>query len=641
MVRRVHTFLVMLATALMAAAGIGCVEPLQPYDLQNDPNAVMLPVQIYLPLDAISTKAASGDVTASPSENGLRDLQIWAFSHQTTGSDAGDSEIAVAYLGLSSINFRPTMSRQILEVDMFFPGYVFNRPDDALNYDFYVLGNGGSIGFGPTETSRSLTRGYLKAKTFGNGDGRGFGTETLVTSVPNEGLPQAGFFNNGGNGFDLSFVKQKFTNEQLIYMREHHAQAYDENDSDFQELAFTDTQKTYIESHLLDNNKWNWTALCPRMTISRVVSKLRFVFAKSPELLGTGIGIVSIKLLDDKDNDNEADDTGVIPDESYVFPRENSQSGIDLPGSDYSILSMEGSQNRLLVGDTDIKEDNNPLRLCSTSGVLDVVTGKAPSAMTADEYDSFLSRWIGDKTSTERILYLRESDKPIKGRITYKFDNQVEQPVSFSMPDSPSETNFYRNHNWTVYAYYSTLQQRLEVTTSVLDWEGKNTERIDSENTVNVDQDGKFFVDPSFLGFLQMDTVYRAGSTEKVDYYEVHVPESTSSPDHARGKIAIYAPEGGTLVVTPQGNVNAFRIELESKTGTGTTDDGKIDRNRDGGRIYINVYRTDEAFEEARISLSFSVRTSDGRDIGADSEIIDERFYFVVRSTDGGRVYPQ
>lgn len=644
MARRFHIGIVLLAMALMTFAGAGCVEPLQPYDVQNDPNAVMFPIRIYLPVSDVPTKAGAGDVPASVAENTLHDLQVWAFSHQDASSTAGDGEAAVAYLGLSPINIKPNASGKILEADIFFPSYLFNRPDDALKFDFYVLGNGQSIGFEPTGPTRTLTRGQLKAKTFGNTDGRGFGTVTPVVGVPREGLPLSGFFNNDGNGYDLSFVNQHFSSEQLTYMMTHHAQAYNPNDEEFEALDFTDAQKSYITSHLLDNGKWNWAVLCPQMTISRAVSKLRFVFAKSPDLLGTGIGIVSIQLLDDKGTGDDADDTGVIPDASYVFPRETG-TAIDLPGDAYSIASMEGAAGRLLVGDTDIKEDKNPLRLNSTSGVIDMVSGKSPSQMTAAEYESFLNRWVGDKTSTEKIIYFRESDKPVKGRITYKFNNQVETPAAFSMPDSPSETNFYRNHSWTVYAYYSILQQRLEVTASVLPWEGKNTEGIESKQTVNVDQDGKFFVDPSVLGYGQMDTVYRAGSTTKVDHYEVHVPARNATPfNYARGRVAIYAPDGGTLIVTPKGDVDAFVIELESKTGETTTDDGKIDRSRDGGRIYVKVYRSDDpskAVEGKKISLTFSVRLSDGRIIDADSEILDDKFEFVIKSSIGGRVYPQ
>jgi hypothetical protein len=141
----------------------------------------------------------------------------------------------------------------------------------------------------------------------------------------------------------------------------------------------------------------------------------------------------------------------------------------------------------------------------------------------------------------------------------------------------------------------------------------------------------------------------------KESAYEVHVPAVGASPDHAQGRIAIYGPEGGYLRVKVNGNtqadIDAFRVEMEAKTGvstsiTATPDQGiAIDRSRDGGRIYVNVYRSsadpDIAKENSKISLSFSVRLSDGRVIDANSEIVDDPFYFVIRTSEGGKIYPE
>ena len=629
--------MILLTMALMAFAGAGCVEPLQPYDAQTDPNAVILPVRIYLPLDAIATKASPGDMPASVAESTLHDLQVWSFTHS-----GNDEEVAVAYLGVPSLNFVPALGGgQILEVNMFFPSYVFRRSGEKLKFDFYVLGNGKSIGFGPTDASRYLTRGALKAKTFGNNDGCGFGTEKPVLSIPSEGLPQSCFFNNNGDGFDLSFVKQEFTSAQVDYIRDHNGIAYDSYDV---AQHFTETQIYYITDHLLDaNDRWDWSVLCPQIPLSRAVSKIRFVFAKSTGLFGTGI--VGIELVDDQSTSATTDDTGVIPEATYIFPREApSASGIYLPpGIDYLRLSMMGTAQNPLIGDYSIKEDDNPLRLMSTSGVINTnypteVPRISPSQMTASQYEHFLSEFVGSMLSTEKVVYLRESDLPIKGRITYKYDGEVmTEPVTFSMASLP-ETNLYRNHSWTVYAYYSILQQKLDVKTTVGDWYGKNTENVTSINTVNVDQNGKFFVDPSVLGFGQMDTimVWKDGKW-KEDSYEVRVPARDASPNHALGRVVIYGPQDGTLIVTPKGktqaDIDAFEIVLENPT---------IDRERDGGRIYVKVFRSSDsqkAVEGSKISLSFSILL-DGREIAADSEILDDDFYFVINSSSepGGKI---
>lgn len=656
MVRNLHSIVSALAIVFLTFAVVGCVEVLQPYNPETDPNAVALPVKICLPNDGIATKAGDGDVRASAAEVALHDLQIWAFPHHDAGSPDGDDEVAVSYLGIPSVNFAPSFGNYVLEVNMFFPPHFFGHPDEDMKLDFYVLGNGRSIGFEPGETSRNLTRGALKGKTFGNSDGLGFGAASPVIGVPRIGLPQSCFFNNGNNGVDLSYVKL-FSSSQLTYIRTHHNQAYVEDD-DFQAQQFTDVQKAYISAHLLDDNtpkRWNWAAVCPQMTLSRAVSKLRFVFAKSTAMEKPG-GIVKVELRDDKGNVDDSDDTGVIPDASYVFPREAPQSDITLPDvRTYAFMTMEGSTGQPFLKDGDIKADNNPMRLCSTSDIIDSFYGIAPSAMSADQYNSFLSRWIGDKVSTEKVLYLRESDVPIQGRITYMYDGvAMQEPASFRLPASSSETKFIRNHLWTVYAYYSVLQQKLEVTTSVLGWEGKKTESVVSAATVSVDQEGKFFVDPSLLGKGQMDTfLVVKNNVVKLGHYEVRVPARDATINRGRGRVAIYSPEGGYLVVKVQGetqaDIDAFEVELEAKNGesriTAKPEEGiAINRTRDNGRIYVNVYRSStpgKAVEGSKISLSFSVRMSpdpndpDARFIDADSEIIDDPFYFVIpTSTD-------
>ena len=657
MIRNLHNIVSVLAIVCLAFAGVGCVPLLQPYNPETDPDAVVLPVKICLPIDGNATKAGAGDVRASVAEVSLHDLQIWAFPHHEAGSLDGDNETAVAYLGIPSVNFAPSFGNYVLEVNMFFPPLFFSRPDEDMKLDFYILGNGSSIGFEPKEESRNLTRGALKGKTFGNDDGVGFGIETPVIGVPRVGLPQSCFFNNGNNGVDLSYVKL-FSSSQLTYFRMHNNQPYVEDD-DYQAQHFTEAQKAYITAHLLDDStpkRWNWVAICPQMTLSRAVSKLRFVFAKSTAMEKSG-GIVKIELRDDKGNDDDSDDTGVIPNASYVFPREVApQSGIALPDTArYDFLTMGGTTTQPFVKDGEIKADNNPMRLCSTSDIIDPFFGMAPSAMSADVYNSFLSRWIGDKVTTEKVVYLRESDLPIQGRITYMYDGvAMQEPASFHMPASSAETNFFRNHSWTVYAYYSVLQQKLEITTSVLEWEGKKKEDIGSTATVSVDQEGKFFVDPSLLGKGQMDTfMVLKNNVLKLDRYEVRVPARNASFNHGRGRVAIYGPEGGYLVVRVNGETSAdtaaFEVELEAKNGESwmkakPVEGIAIDRTRDNGRIYVNVYRSSvpgKAVEGSKISLSFAVRMSsdpndpEARFIDADSEIIDDPFYFVIpKSTD-------
>jgi hypothetical protein len=293
-------------------------------------------------------------------------------------------------------------------------------------------------------------------------------------------------------------------------------------------------------------------------------------------------------------------------------------------------------------------------KIVSEDHGLDARLRVAPCEMTTSMYEDFLTAEIALHNAVEKVVYLRESDRPhIKARINYTMGSEymggfktaevdIDIPVD---PDTQEPYNLYRNRLWTVYAYFSTLQQRLEVETLVLPWEGKVTQTIPSLATVNVDQDGKFFVDPSVLGHGHIDTVRVDDETR----YEVHVP---ARPGSIKGRVAIYGPEGGYLVVkpVPEGDTEeakaaaaaAFEIKLKAWTGTDTLTTSAsagmpINRLRDGGRIYIDVARvatsTDEeaaALVGKKITLSFSVR-KDARTMDADTEIIDDKFYFVIK----------
>ena len=59
---------------------------------------------------------------------------------------------------------------------------------------------------------------------------------------------------------------------------------------------------------------------------------------------------------------------------------------------------------------------------------------------------------------TQRLYYLRESDKQLQGEIKYRIGDGEEQSTTFKMVD---DGGFSRNHIWTVYAYQA--QARLHV----------------------------------------------------------------------------------------------------------------------------------------------------------------------------------
>lgn len=415
-----------MATALLAFAGVGCVEPLEP--VERDPNARDLIIRLSVPGQGIPvTKAGTGTVDGKSPESQVYTVQVWAFNHYAADSDAGDSEKAVAYstVDLGTTGWANTVQRPsgyydewtnttTYEVPMTFPGYVLDRDVADMKFDFYVLANASSIG---CTAGQDATRGTLKSLSFG---GDNFGTDNPKTGATptailgTTGLPISGFFNKTKNaqgqspyvgpagGVDLSFLK-------------------------------TQPNITAAEMH----------KLVPVVQLQRAVSKIRFAFARPTGM--TDIQITKIVI-----------DENLIPASTFVFPREDGTE-FELPngsgyttsaatiGSDDSPLfvvpkNYTGSDIIAAVSDPEALKSNSEKKLTTDQA-------KTPSQMDAQEYDTFLSAH-----STSQIAYLRESGEPITGKIYYKIGaDSYEEP--FTM-EGLTNTNFHRNHYWTVYAYF-------------------------------------------------------------------------------------------------------------------------------------------------------------------------------------------
>lgn len=424
--RNIFRITAIMATALLAFAGVGCVEPLEP--VERDPNARDLIIRLSVPGQGIPvTKAGTGPVNGISPESQVYTVQVWAFNHHAADSDAGDSEKAVAYstVDLGTTGWANTVQRPsgyydewtnttTYEVPMTFPGYVLDRDAADMKFDFYVLANASSIG---CTAGQDATRGTLKSLSFG---GDNFGTATPKTGATptailgTTGLPISGFFNKTKNaqgqspyvgpagGVDLSFLK-------------------------------TQPSITAAEMH----------KLVPVVQLQRAVSKIRFAFARPTGM--TDIQITKIVI-----------DGELIPTSTFVFPRED-ETEFALPsGSGYTTgaATIGSDTNPLFVvpsnytGNDIITSVSDPEALKSNSEKkLTTDQAKTPSQMNAQEYDTFLSAH-----STSQIAYLRESGKPITGKIYYKI-GATSYEAPFTM-EGLTNTNFHRNHYWTVYAYF-------------------------------------------------------------------------------------------------------------------------------------------------------------------------------------------
>lgn len=603
----------MLAMALMAFAGAGCVEPLRPEDKQGGREGLLLPIQVNLPTRGYATKAISdGPVEGINGESDLRSLQVWAFSHPVKPESAMTEEEkslflnegAITYLDIPDLNALQRVDPSgSVEVNMVIPDFILKRADENLKLDFYALGNGASLNWG---SAGSFTRKQLREAEF---EGVYFGTDPLRPNFvksndpfPAEGLPMACFFDNRGSGYDISFLK---------------------------------TDPTPTPARMEEMGR-----VWPEMDLSRSVARMRFLFCQATGMSETRID--SIKLYD---FDNELD-AGIIPTESYIFPRESAASDITLPdGVAYEPLTWidETDWRNSLI--TNIMHMDDPTILCSSSEVM--------RGMSAQYFDNYVKALVDSGQVTQYIIYLRESDRPVRGKIYYNGKRTTggelvvpSQTVDFDMAGLgfPDQTNFYRNHSWTVYSY--AIGQHMEVDVRLDDWVvpwSRSDAIINGESTVNVDQDGKFITDATMQGdSLRYDngTVkYKPNGKPEKKWFNVPVPAG----DSVTGRIVIYAPYNGQLIVTPvpvdsaefwprlgpEGNADAadwFEISL-------TTD--RIDRSVDlgsgiPGLIAITVKRNNGTPPGRKaIRLSFSVKV-ETQTIAADSELIDDEYHFII-----------
>lgn len=428
-----------MTTALLAFATSGCVEPLDNNVPGIDPDAVYLPIRLYIPGAIPATKVSPSDINGltGNAESQIHCVQVWMFTH-----NGSDEESALAYAEAGTLTGQKYnlpngsgyyaegywSSDYTYELSMRIPKSILKGSN--LKFDFYVLANAKSIG---TTTLQAMTRGALKASMFG-GTADYFGTTTPVTEVGASGLPISGFFNKGSNeetaanasGVDLSFLKE---------------------------------DKVFEPEDFYEN--------LPIVQLERAVSRIRFAFAKPTGM--TGVQIIKVEIDGDQ-----------IPTSTYVFPRENGQfpaeTEYEYPTNIGYTTILQGTAATQttpatpLLSDTQIASYENPEDLKSTSNKIFNVAnksynGKAPlgtnteTTMNSQEYNDLL-----DDYTTSKYVYLRESGKPIKGRITYSLDGGtttktadffMKPPTGTENPyDFPNTTNFYRNHSWTVYGYF-------------------------------------------------------------------------------------------------------------------------------------------------------------------------------------------
>lgn len=188
-----------------------------------------------------------------------------------------------------------------------------------------------------------------------------------------------------------------------------------------------------------------------KIPLVRAVSKLHFYFARKANANTENVKVTRIEI-----------DGNTFPTESYVFPDEENYATADAnkaatsnkygtPSYVSTILKLDGVEN------TGIKEVEDPL------------TYKRGTTETAQAYMDRMNTEIGGHD----LSYLRETNKPITGKIYYQLtDGSIEKSQGFTIPSSG---NAIRNRELVVYGYF------LKGGALCLDWQVMPWNKVTSE----------------------------------------------------------------------------------------------------------------------------------------------------------------
>ena len=188
-----------------------------------------------------------------------------------------------------------------------------------------------------------------------------------------------------------------------------------------------------------------------KIPLVRAVSKLHFYFARKANANTENVKVTRIEI-----------DENTFPTESYVFPDEEDYTKADAnkaatsgkygtPSYVSTLLKLDGVEN------TEIKEVEDPL------------TYKRGATETAQTYMDRMNTKIGG----HNLSYLRETNKPITGKIYYQLtDGSIEKSQGFTIPSSG---NAIRNRELVVYGYF------LKGGALCLDWQVMPWNKVSSE----------------------------------------------------------------------------------------------------------------------------------------------------------------
>ena len=336
----------------------------------------MLAIYVYAPEQTAAaarqaevTRGDVGDVNVSSAAEGeIKSLQLWIYE--------SESGAYVGYLDTKDGELAPLNNGE---------GALYQIPvsDDFASrkpyVNVYVQANVKAANCGVGVLNDETIHGDLMNGAKITSDY--FGLGNLVTSVPDEGLPMAG----------------KLALQPVV------------GDAPALRVGSMSAVST--------------------VQLTRAVSKLRFVFAKTtgqPTVTITGITM----------------NAEMIPDEEYLF---KTPASMNYNADVAPLLSMPIA---------DIASTPDPTQYIYFD-------------QEAQAYENLIN---GANLTVRGPIYLRESDKQLSGTISYKIDGGTEQTADFQMQQAG---DFLRNHTWIIYAYYAGSGRLQVQSLYVKDWSGK------------------------------------------------------------------------------------------------------------------------------------------------------------------------
>lgn len=273
--------------------------------------------------------------------------------------------------------------------------YQMLMPDEFVtekpNVDVYVMANvtAAKCDRDLSALDQSVSRSKLEGILIGHKDASDdyYGLTELVTAAPAEGLPMSGVLKN---------------------------------------------QPVYGEAPVMRIGTSEHIA---KLQLVRAVSKMRFIFSKFADD-GRTYAVTSITL-----------DATTMPKQEYLFLDGAYPTYRYKVGSEYESGYLSLMSNEL----TDIKSCEDPSVYAYVSGDGQEYEDKIDNGLASVVDAEHQENNRGPELTQAGLIYLRESDKKLTGKISYKVDNQVKPDATFSMKVAG---DFSRNHTWIVYAYF-------------------------------------------------------------------------------------------------------------------------------------------------------------------------------------------